>query len=365
MFRYICHDVLSSSFKSNGPSVATAWRRVAQDLADEILASRYPVAEPLPGEHQLCRRFQVSRITVRRALDDLERKGLVRREHGRGTFAVARDHIVLPPLALVIVEPHKVSNSFFTELISGANGYLEAFASQVSVVTQPPRDWPAAFARRFAGAMVVPPALASEDIEQLRRYGVGCVQVFESDFDGPAVVVDIESAAYDLTQMLLALGHRRLAMITGHDHHADRRKRAGVTRALLEAELDPAGIPDWQTNYDPDEVRQASEQLFARRSKPTAVITFDDMLALQAIAAAQRHGLTVPGDVSVVGFNDAPFSALMDPALSTVRLPMLEAGRRMAQILCEHHLKNTPLSDIRLSYEILWRASTGRRRRAK
>jgi LacI family transcriptional regulator len=92
---------------------------------------------------------------------------------------------------------------------------------------------------------------------------------------------------------------------------------------------------------------------------PTTVIAFDDTLALQMIRAAHEHGLHVPGDVSIAGFNDAPHAALTVPAITTVHIPMLDAGHQAAEALCRATLKGSALTSISLPCKICWRESTG------
>ena len=99
--------------------------------------------------------------------------------------------------------------------------------------------------------------------------------------------------------------------------------------------------------------------LLSHFPRPTAVIAFDDSLALQTISVLQHAGLSVPRDVSVAGFNDSPFSAMTRPAITTVRFPLFEAGRRAASALVAAAIKNKPARNIILKHAVIWRESTG------
>jgi DNA-binding LacI/PurR family transcriptional regulator len=77
------------------------------------------------------------------------------------------------------------------------------------------------------------------------------------------------------------------------------------------------------------------------------------------MSAASRAGFSIPQDISIVGFNDASFSALINPPLSTVRFPILQAGNMAAKNICENYIRVHIPEDIQLGYEIVWRSSTG------
>ena len=93
----------------------------------------------------------------------------------------------------------------------------------------------------------------------------------------------------------------------------------------------------------------------------TAIFCFNDIAAIGAIRALKDAGLSVPGDVSVVGFDDIQSAAYSTPSLTTVRQPLLEMGRRGAQILLERiaHRENEYPSEIVMAPEFVIRESTG------
>ncbi len=336
---------------SNRP---VSWRRVADSLAGEILKGRY-ADRALPGEHPLCERFGVSRTTVRAALGDLERRGLVYRRHGKGTFAHPVGAAATPPVAMMLREAAKVSGSYFTELIRGANSYLNTLGPHVSVVSAAPRTWPASLSSSLAGTIVIPSLLDEADMDDLASVCGAFVIMMESDLKGPTIKMDPRGAAPALAKRLIEFGHRRIATVSGHNRHADRLKRRGIADAIEDGDGGAEWVADTPTSYDPDAA--AAKQLLALPHPPTAVIAFDDALALRVASEAQRRGLAVPDDLSVVGFNDAPFSALTEPALSTVRFPLFEAGRRAAHMICEHRLRGSRMRSVNLGHTIEWRGS--------
>jgi len=335
-------------------------QNAVQQLAGEIRAGQYPDGQPMPSESQLAARFGVSRMTVRVVLARLERDGLVYRQQGKGTFA--RRPLTEPalPVALWLKELGKAGSPYMSDLIAGADTYLSGVGAHVSVTGAPVGAWSATFCQGLAGVIVVPFNVEASDLAQLRAMGLRYVTVQESDLPGPVVGMGPLGAARAVTEGLLALGHRRFGLVSGHQQHVDRQKRYGIGEALAAAGLSLAEVPDLETGYDPDRGRTAAQALLCRQPRPTAIIAFDDTLALQVLSVAQQSGLRVPDDLSVTGFNDSPFSALITPPLSTVRFPVRAAGAAAAVLIHQAHARGTDVGSVYLEHELCWRGSTGR-----
>ncbi|AEW94208.1 MULTISPECIES: LacI family DNA-binding transcriptional regulator [Streptomycetaceae] len=145
---------------------------------------------------------------------------------------------------------------------------------------------------------------------------------------GPVTLAfDNRGGAYALTAHLLALGHRRIGYAAGPVDRTTTRERLEGHRAALAAHgVDPAGRPTAHGPYERGYGCRAAVELLARDPGLTAVVAANDTIALGVCAALRERGLRVPEDVSVAGFDDLPFSVDAAPALTTVRLPLHEAG---------------------------------------
>ncbi|MET8782755.1 LacI family DNA-binding transcriptional regulator [Streptomyces sp. NPDC004074] len=144
---------------------------------------------------------------------------------------------------------------------------------------------------------------------------------------------DNRGGARRLTEHLIALGHRRLGYIAGPEERTTTRHRLEGHRAALAA----AGIEDdprltVHGRYDRRAGYEATLELLCRDPSLTAVVAANDTVALGACAALRDSGLRIPEDVSVAGFDDLPFAIDAVPALTTVRLPLAEAGARAGRV---------------------------------
>ncbi|WP_030249973.1 LacI family DNA-binding transcriptional regulator [Streptomyces violens] len=153
---------------------------------------------------------------------------------------------------------------------------------------------------------------------------------------GPApltVAFDNRGGARSLTEHLVALGHRRIGCVAGPEGLTTTRHRLEGHRAALAAH----GIEDVPGRtvhgaYDRASGYAAAHELLRQDEDLTAVVAANDTVALGVCAALREHGLRVPEDVSVAGFDDLPFSTDAVPALTTVRLPLTEAGARAGRL---------------------------------
>ncbi len=174
--------------------------------------------------------------------------------------------------------------------------------------------------------------------------------------------IDDFHAAYEATRYLISLGHQRIVHIAGPVHHQDAvDRRAGYLRALQEASL----TLDEQLIMVGDFTEQsgllAMQALLNRAMIFSAIFAANDQMAYGARLALYRHGIRVPDDVSLVGFDDQPASAYTTPALTTVRQPTHDMGRAAAQAVLRLLNGQPPALPV-ITTELVIRESAARRR---
>jgi LacI family transcriptional regulator len=152
---------------------------------------------------------------------------------------------------------------------------------------------------------------------------------------------DNRGGARRLTEHLLSLGHRRIGYVAGPVERSTTRHRLeGHRQALASHGLGP-GMPEGASvvrltvhgGYDRASGYDAALELLRRDPGVTAIVAANDTVALGVCAALRESGRSVPADVSVAGFDDLPFSVDASPALTTVRIPLQEAGARAGRLV--------------------------------
>lgn len=193
--------------------------------------------------------------------------------------------------------------------------------------------------RLAAGLLAVFPGRSARHLAELHSRDFPVVLIDDQGLppEGtPWIGADNRLGAYEATRHLIRLGHQRIAHIQGplkyrvsHDRYqgyCDALKEAGIS-------LDPALV--MEGDFMPPAGRACTHALLDLPAweRPTAIFAGSDYMAYGAISAIEQRGLRVPEDVAVVGFDDNPSSAHMEPALTTVRQPFYEMGRRACEML--------------------------------
>ena len=179
------------------------------------------------------------------------------------------------------------------------------------------------------------------------------------------VRIDDFRAASEMTQYLVDLGHRRIAHITGHPNHVATIERERGFRATVErAGLRPAHVFVEQGHFTFRSGMEAAERLLDLDPRPTAVFASNDDMAAAVIGVAHRRGLAVPGDISVVGFDDTSPATTVWPELTTIRQPvsaMADAAIELLLVALRERRAGEPpqVVDQVLDHEMVIRGSSG------
>lgn len=218
------------------------------------------------------------------------------------------------------------------------------------------------------GLLIVLPSNLEAYVDSLERLGYPYVLIDHQGLprkgSGSVQATNIQGG-YAATRHLLDLGHQRIGIITGpySDPHAvncavDR--LSGYRSALAEAGVafDPELVHEGAFLFESG--RAGAERLLALDEPPTAIFAGSDESAFGVLSVARKRGLAVPGDLSVVGFDDIPEAAYRQPGLTTVRQPLRDMGRKATNMLINHLEGDEQiLSRIELPTTLVERATTG------
>jgi LacI family transcriptional regulator len=173
------------------------------------------------------------------------------------------------------------------------------------------------------------------------------------------VMLREREAAAAMVEHLVSLGHRRIAHILGDPKHgAGIWRLAGYRDGLKRAGLkeNPAYMVQGRFSFESGVA--AARRLLALKQRPTAIFAADDDMAVGAIWAAAEAGVSVPGDISICGFDDTTIATQVWPPLTTVHQPVREMGKLATEELLLHVLGKGEASMVEVGYEMRMRAST-------
>jgi LacI family transcriptional regulator len=234
------------------------------------------------------------------------------------------------------------ANPFFASLAKGiddvvfAHGYSLLLCHSGYVAAREQAYAEVMLAKGVDGVIYIQGTTDASALHRLLRYRLPTVAVDREVPDAAIdrVVVDNFGGSEAAARHLIALGHRQIACIARHVPLSNAAERIrGYRAALAEAGI-PAN-PDYLVPGGPgyEEGHRAMTALLDLRPRPTAVLAYPDVVAIGAIRAAQDADLRVPGDISVVGFDDIPVAAFLQPALTTVVVRIREMGQRAIEVL--------------------------------
>ena len=207
------------------------------------------------------------------------------------------------------------------------------------------------------GMILTPPLCDNAQVlKALRESHTPCVLISPAhDVKGMASVrMDDAGAAEEITNLLISLGHERIAFIKGApDQAASQLRHQGFLRAMKTHRLavDPELVHQGEFTFASGV--EAAHHLLSRRTRPSAVFASNDDMALGVLATAHRLGLAVPGELSIAGFDDSNAAGLVWPPLTTVRQPMDQMARVAVEMLIVANRGDEPPAREQATHRVL------------
>jgi GntR family transcriptional regulator of arabinose operon len=302
------------------------------------------------SEAELCEIHGVSRQTVRQALNVLERQDVLIRKRGSGTFVKAALKSDGKPTVRVGVISTYFSDYIFPSIVTGIERVLAKNKMSMSLAITNNRVSNEAHAlqgmlnQNVVGLIVEPSksALPNPNValyEEIRHRGLP-LMFFNAKYpwsDFPCAAMDDVAAGHIVTQHLIAAGHRKISGIFTCDDIQGHKRYEGFMKCFEEN-----GIPDaeqrvfwYSTNEKLSLFEFSGERVIELLKDSTAVVCYNDELAVSLLKFCKNHGYHVPGDISVVGIDDSKFARVCEPQLTTARHPQQKLGETAASALIE------------------------------
>ena len=333
--------------------------QLLNELRHKILSGEAEPGSKLPSESEFQRDLEISRSTIRQALNNAESEGLIERVPGKGSF------VRLTPLEkgtknnLVGYVTFDFHSEFQGQMLSGAesvirkNGYRMLFCNSNGNVGEENKLLDQLVSDKVLGILIWP--VYSSDttrrLFQLANHRQVPIVLMDRTFDvlmNDYVISDNFKGAYEAVTYLISLGHKRIVFLSRPVLKllpiAERLR--GYTQAMLDngfTPLDPwiVGTAENERGYSLQlngtvnrEIEEL-ENLLKGKDKPTAIFSMNDLMALEVSKASKLLGMNIPSDISIVGFDDMDIVSYFDIPLTTVHQDTYYMGSRSAELLVE------------------------------
>ncbi len=261
-----------------------------------------------------------------------------------------------------------LTNPLFPPIVRGIQdrleqaGYTPLIANTDNDRERERNDFDAMRARQVDGVITATARLDHGVLDEMAAAGLPIVLVNRRFEDGelPSATVDDHEGARLAVEHLAAFGHTRIAHVGGPQEVSTGHGRyEGFVEGMASTglEIDPELVRFGNAFTEPEGERLCAD-LMAAGAELTAILAGNDLMALGCYDVFATRGVRCPADVSVVGFNDMPFSERFNPPLTTIRIPHYEIGASAAELLLER-LQGTAARHVVLRPELVVRDSTG------
>ncbi|MDK2815062.1 MAG: GntR family transcriptional regulator, arabinose operon transcriptional repressor [Thermoanaerobacter sp.] len=325
------------------------YQQLKEFIIRYIVENNLNAHDSLFTENELAAKFNMSRHTVRKALDELENEGWIYRKQGVGTFCADRSVIKKIDDKNIAVITTYVSDYIFPRIIKGIDqvltkeGYTILLYNTNNKIEKEIDILENIMTKNIKGVIIEPtksalPHINIDYFEQLKRRGIPYIFInsYYEELKPSYIIQDDEGGGFVVTEHLIQLGHRNILGIFKSDDNQGLNRYKGYIRALRQY-----GIKIREDNivwYTTEEMRTKPQEMVKKifegtGDKPSAIVCYNDQIAMWVIEALRNLGLTVPNDVSIVGFDDSDYAVLSDIKLTTIVHPKEEMGRQAAKAL--------------------------------
>ncbi|WP_086350348.1 GntR family transcriptional regulator [Candidatus Enterococcus clewellii] len=334
------------------------YKKIYGDLQQMIDSGTLAPESKLPTEMELSEKYQVSRITSKRALTELESEGYIYREQGRGSFVKKQqtEHVQTGKILFVLPFANDLSLGNFTEgiypiiqehsyeLLMTPSDYLEQRSAQMIL-------------QEFDGLIYY--AVTSEAqldlLFELAALDFPVVTLDKKlyDFSFPAVLSDNFQGGQLAINQLVHDGHQKIGYIFGATHHPQsvRQRYLGYIDGLKKSDL------AFRTKLDDPAATIKTAITYIQENQLTAAICENDLVAIELMRQLKQANYQLPKDFSIIGFDDIQAASLIDPPLTTIAQNFAELGKLAGEKILAL-IKQTATPDEKVPVKLVLRQST-------
>ena len=326
------------------------YKQVGEEIVNQINSGKLKVGDKLETQSELVKRYDVSLITIKRALSDLISEGVLYARAGKGTYVAQRPQKIDYSKHLTIAYVLKdLDNPFYQSIVSSVERNLSKNDSNLMLYSSDNRhDNEERKIRYFIDMGVSGLILGSlfhshytdSLIKQLEAERFSFVMVsYTEDPSINFVGTDQELGGFMATEHLIKNGYADIGYVNGEEGNlvGEARKR-GFLKAMTDYDVpvDQKNLLQITVDGKRDDMKSGylvGKQFCELKDRPKAMFIYNDLSALGFIQALGESGINVPKDVAIVGFDDIQMSSYVAPGLTTIHQPAYEMGKLGAKLL--------------------------------
>jgi len=331
------------------------YEKVKQDISEKILSEVYKVNEKLPTESELMEIYQVSRFTVRHAIDELEKEHFVYRIQGGGIFVddwKEKPRADIKNKTIGLISTH-IADYIFPNIITGIDNYISNHGYSILIANtqnnseKERKSLTNLLSNTLSGLIIEPTRSALNNpnksiYDNIKSMGIPMLFIngVYDDLDLPYLIMDDVKVGEMATNYLISKGHKQIVGIFKVDDKQGIHRMNGYIKAYQShPEISNMGeIMMYQTEENKINLFKKLHTILKRSNfSPTAIVCYNDKLAIQVINFVKEIGLKIPDDISIIGVDDYQFSKFINPGLTTIRHPQermgLDAGKMIINMI--------------------------------
>jgi len=328
------------------------YKIVKKEIMDWILGGKVKPGEKISSEHDLSKFFSVSRQTIRQAIGELVNEGWLYREQGAGTFCSdpQKDNPRENGKSIGVITTY-ISDYIFPSILSGIESYLTShgysmiFASTNNDLEREKQCLQMMMSKQIDGLIVEPTKSGSHNpninyylnMEQ-NHIPYLMINQFYLELNPPHIILDDEKGGFLATEHLIHLGHKKIVGLFKSDDMQGVNRMRGFIRAIRENALFfyPEMIITYTTEDKDIKPGESLKKLFeSPLTRPTAIVCYNDEMALKILHVIRELGLKVPEDFSIVGYDNSHLAEASEVQLTTINHPKEKMGLEAAQWLVD------------------------------
>jgi len=349
------------------------YQKLRDYIIETIKSGKIIAGEKLYSENELAESFEVSRNTVRQALGELENEGWLYRVQGKGTFVNSYPNDKTEKSKNIAVVTTYLNDYIFPAIITGIDSVLSVNSYNMILSCtynqhQKERLCLENLLKQNISGLIVEStksALPNPNINLYRKFtelGIpvlfihGCYRELNYSY----IVEDDTEAGYLATKHLIELNHQRIAGIFKIDDIQGHLRFSGFQKAHLEAglEISDSRIMWFETNDLDIRFKNNNTQLENLISESTALVCYNDQIALKLIDLLRDKNLTVPDNISLVSFDDSPLALASETKLTTVAHPKEALGEEAGKAIINMIERKKDYYDLKIKPILILRNST-------